>query len=150
MLLTDRVAIITGASKGIGRVMSQLFAREGAKVVCAARSEALVNETATLIKSAGASAIAVVADAGSEAGAKAIVDAGLRAFDRIDTLVNNAGDGGPTKPVQDYTVDDWYYTVNSCLTSSYLCIRFRSEEHTSELQSPYDLVCRLLLEKKNV
>ncbi|PYQ76915.1 MAG: hypothetical protein DMG01_16285, partial [Acidobacteria bacterium] len=75
-------------------------------------------------KSAGASAIAVVADAGSEAGAKAIVDAGLRAFDRIDTLVNNAGDGGPTKPVQDYTVDDWYYTVNSCLTSSYLCIRF--------------------------
>src|SRR5437764_2419890 len=100
-LLNQRVAIITGASKGIGRVMSQLFAREGAKVVCAARSEALVNETATLInsaasiKSAGASAIAVVADAGSEAGAKAIVDAGLRAFDRIDTLVNNAGDGGP-------------------------------------------------------
>src|SRR2546422_1029380 len=123
-MLDGKVAIITGASKGIGRVMSQLFAREGAKVVCAARSEALVNETASLITSAGASAIAVVADAGSEAGAKAIVDAGLRAFDRIDTLVNNAGDGGPTKPVQDYTVDDWYYTVNSCLTSSYLCIRF--------------------------
>src|SRR5437660_693811 len=129
-LLDGRVAIITGASKGIGRVMSQLFAREGAKVVCAARSEALVNETATLInsaasiKSAGASAIAVVADAGSEAGAKAIVDAGLRAFGRIDTLVNNAGDGGPTKPIQDYTVDDWFYTVNSCLTSAYLCSRF--------------------------
>src|SRR5881397_3333101 len=104
--------------------MSQLFAREGAKVVCAARSEALVNETATLIKSAGASAIAVVADAGSEAGAKAIVDAGVRAFGRIDTLVNNAGDGGPTKPIQDYTVDDWFYTVNSCLTSAYLCSRF--------------------------
>ena len=123
-LLDGRVAIITGASKGIGRVMSQLFAREGARVVCAARSEALVNDTASLINGAGASAIAVAADAGSEAGAKAIVDAGLRAFGRIDTLVNNAGDGGPTKPVQDYTVDDWYYTVNSCLTSSYLCIRF--------------------------
>jgi NAD(P)-dependent dehydrogenase (short-subunit alcohol dehydrogenase family) len=123
-LLTGRVAIITGASKGIGRVMSQLFAREGAKVVCAARSEALVRETASLINSAGGAAIAVIADASSEAGAKAIVDAGLLAFSRIDTLVNNAGDGGPTKSVQDYSIDDWYYTLNSCLTSSYLCVRF--------------------------
>ena len=123
-LLTDRVAIITGASKGIGRVMCQLFAREGAKVICAARSEGLVRETASLINSAGGAAVAVVADASSEAGAKAIIDAGLRAFNRIDTLVNNAGDGGPTKAVQDYSIDDWYYTVNSCLTRSYLCIRF--------------------------
>jgi NAD(P)-dependent dehydrogenase (short-subunit alcohol dehydrogenase family) len=46
------------------------------------------------------------------------------AFGRIDTLVNNAGDGGPTKPVQDYTMDDWLYTVHSCLTSSYVCTRF--------------------------
>ena len=45
-LLDGRVAIITGSSKGIGRVMSLRFAREGAKVVCAARSEALINETA--------------------------------------------------------------------------------------------------------
>ena len=123
-LLNERVAIVTGASKGIGRVMSQLFAREGAKVVCAARSEALVNETATLIQDAGGDAVAVVADAGTEAGAGSIVDAGLRAFGRLDTLVNNAGDGGPTKAVQDYTADDWFYTVNSCLTSAYLCCRF--------------------------
>jgi NAD(P)-dependent dehydrogenase (short-subunit alcohol dehydrogenase family) len=123
-LLTDRVAIVTGASKGIGRVMSQLFAREGAKVVCAARSDALVHETVALIRDAGGDAVAVVGDAGVEAGARAIVDAGLRTFGRVDTLVNNAGDGGPTKPVQDYTVDDWFYTVNSCLTSAYLCSRF--------------------------
>jgi NAD(P)-dependent dehydrogenase (short-subunit alcohol dehydrogenase family) len=123
-LLTDRVAIITGASKGIGRVMSQLFAREGAKVVCAARSEALVHETAALIRDAGGDAVAVVGDAAVEAGAKAIVDVGVHTFGRIDTLVNNAGDGGPTKAIQDYTVDDWFYTVNSCLTSAYLCSRF--------------------------
>src|SRR5207302_9470618 len=42
----------------------------------------------------------------------------------LDTLVNNAGDGGPTKPVQEYTEEDWFYTINSCLTSSYMCIRF--------------------------
>jgi len=123
-LLTDRVAIVTGASKGIGRVMSQIFAREGAKVVCAARSEALVKETVARIRDDGGDAVAVVGDVAVEAGAKAIVDVGVHAFGRVDTLVNNAGDGGPTKPIQDYTVDDWFYTVNSCLTSAYLCSRF--------------------------
>jgi NAD(P)-dependent dehydrogenase (short-subunit alcohol dehydrogenase family) len=123
-LLDDRIAIITGASKGIGRVMSQLFAREGATVICAARSDALVHETVTLIRAGGGEAIAVVADAGVEDGARSIVDAGVKAFGRIDTLVNNAGDGGPTKPIQDYTTEDWFYTVNSCLTSAYLCSRF--------------------------
>jgi len=123
-LLNERVAIITGASKGIGREMSMLFAREGARVICAARSEDLVRETADLIRAAGGHAFAIAADAGTEAGARAIVDAGVQEFGRVDTLVNNAGDGGPTKPIQTYTVDDWYYTVNSCLTSAYLCSRF--------------------------
>ena len=123
-MLEDRVAIVTGASKGIGRVMSQLFAREGAKLICAARSEDLVNETVDLIRAAGGEAVAVVADAGTEQGAKSIVDAGLTTFGCVDTLVNNAGDGGPTKPIQDYTIEDWFYTVNSCLTSAYLCSRF--------------------------
>ena len=123
-LLNDRIAIVTGASKGIGRVMSQLFAREGANVICAARSDALVNETVTLIRAAGGDAVAVVADAGTEDGAKSIVDAAVKAFGRVDTLVNNAGDGGPTKPIQDYTTEDWFYTINSCLTSAYLCSRF--------------------------
>ena len=49
-LLTNRVAIVTGASKGIGRVMAQMFAHEGARVVCAARSDALVNETAATLQ----------------------------------------------------------------------------------------------------
>jgi NAD(P)-dependent dehydrogenase (short-subunit alcohol dehydrogenase family) len=123
-LLHGRVAIITGASKGIGRVMSELFAREGAAVICAARSADFVADTARAIESSGGQAIAAVADAGTEAGARAIVDAAMRRFGRIDTLVNNAGDGGPTKPVQEYTTDDWFYTLNSCLTSAYLCVRF--------------------------
>ncbi len=123
-LLNDRVAIITGASKGIGRVMSQLFAREGAKVACAARSGALVDETVSLIRAAGGDAIGVTGDVSTEAGAQAIVAAAVAAYRRVDTLVNNAGDGGPTRPIQDYTTEDWFYTVNSCLTSAYLCSRF--------------------------
>jgi NAD(P)-dependent dehydrogenase (short-subunit alcohol dehydrogenase family) len=127
-LLNGRVAIITGASKGIGRVMSRLFAAHGAAVVCAARSGALVEETAALIAKDGGRAIAVTADAAKEADVKRMVAAGLQAFGKIDTLVNNAGDGGPTKPVQEYTEEDWFYTINSCLTSSYMCIRFVAPE----------------------
>jgi NAD(P)-dependent dehydrogenase (short-subunit alcohol dehydrogenase family) len=123
-ILDGKVAVITGASKGIGRVMSQLFAKEGAAVVCAARSGALVDETVGLVTRAGGRAVAVTADAAKEADVRRIVAEGVKAFGKIDTLVNNAGDGGPTKPVQDYTEEDWFYTINSCLTSSYMCIRF--------------------------
>ena len=123
-LLDGKVAIITGASKGIGRVMSLLFAREGASVVCAARSGALVEETVALVTKAGGKAVAVTGDAAKEVDVKRMVAAGVKAFGKLDTLVNNAGDGGPTKPVQEYTEEDWFYTINSCLTSSYLCIRF--------------------------
>ena len=126
--LAGKVAIVTGASKGIGRVAAELFAREGAQVVCVARSADLVKEAAGRIEKAGGTAIAVTADASREEGARALVQAGVDAFGRIDILINNAGDGGPTKPVQEYTVEDWFYTINSCLTSSYLCIRFAVPE----------------------
>jgi len=126
--LEGRVALITGASKGVGRVMSRMFAREGAAVICAARSRDLVEETTALVKADGGRAIAVVGDAAVEADVQRIVQAGLEAFGTLDTLVNNAGDGGPTRPVQDYTAEDWFYTINSCLTSSYMCTRFAVPE----------------------
>jgi 3-oxoacyl-[acyl-carrier protein] reductase len=123
-LLEGKVAIITGASKGIGRVMATRFGREGARVVCAARSAELVKETAAQVQGAGFKAIAVVGDAAIEDDVRRMVADSLEAFGTIDILVNNAGDGGATKPVQDYTMEDWRYTIDSCLTSSYLCTRF--------------------------
>jgi NAD(P)-dependent dehydrogenase (short-subunit alcohol dehydrogenase family) len=123
-LLDGRVAIVTGASKGIGREISLRFAAEGAKLICAARTKSLLEETVASIQAKGGEAIAVVADAGTEAGAMSIVDAGIGQFGSIDTLVNNAGDGGPTKPVYEYTAEEWLHTINSCLTTSYMCTRF--------------------------
>ena len=123
-LLDGKVAIVTGASKGIGRALSLRFSREGARVVCAARSADLVKDTAAQVQKAGGQAIAVVGDAAIEDDVRRLVAEGLKAFGKIDTLVNNAGDGGPTKPVQDYLMEDWRYTIDSCLTSSYVCMRF--------------------------
>jgi NAD(P)-dependent dehydrogenase (short-subunit alcohol dehydrogenase family) len=127
-LLEGRVALITGASKGIGRALSRRFGREGAAVVCAARSGNLVKETAAAITTAGGKAIAVVCDASVEDDVRRAVAAAVMEFGKLDTLVNNAGDAGPTKPVQDYSMDDWRYTIDSCLTSSYLCMRFATPE----------------------
>jgi NAD(P)-dependent dehydrogenase (short-subunit alcohol dehydrogenase family) len=127
-VLDGKVAIITGASKGIGRALSLRFAREGAAVVCAARSADLVKETVAQVTKGGGKAIAVVGDLAREDDVRAMVAQGVKAFGKITTLVNNAGDGGPTKRVEEYTMEDWRYTIDSCLTSSYLCIRFAAPE----------------------
>ena len=124
-LLTGRVAIVTGASKGIGRAISRAFAAEGARVACAARSWELVEETAGIIRADGGQAIAVRSDVSREADAAALVERTVAAFGLVDCLVNNAGDGGPTAAVQDYSLTDWsVHRSTSCLTSSYLCARF--------------------------
>jgi NAD(P)-dependent dehydrogenase (short-subunit alcohol dehydrogenase family) len=127
-LLAGRVAVVTGASKGVGREISEQFAQQGAWVVCVARSADLVKETAGRIQAAGGKAIAIACDAAREDEVRAMMAAAVQAFGKVDVLINNAGDGGPTKPVQEYTTEDWFYTINSCLTSSYMCIRFAVPE----------------------
>ena len=92
--LAGKVAIVTGGSRGLGLAAAQAFIAEGASVlVCARGADALKQATETLQKSAasGARAAMAVADVSTETGVKAVVDAAIREFGRIDVLVNNVG-----------------------------------------------------------
>src|SRR5947207_15162558 len=100
-LLDGKVAIITGASKGIGRALSLRFAQEKSAVVCAARSADLVRETAELVGKAGGRAIAVTCGAAKEDDARRMIAAGAEACGKVTTPSHRAGDGGPTRPVHE-------------------------------------------------
>jgi len=91
--LTGKVAIITGASSGIGRACMELFGREGAKVVGAARTESKLQEGLDNVQSAGGEGIIVPADLEDTSSQERIVQAALDAYGQVDVLVNNAGVG---------------------------------------------------------
>ena len=89
----DNVVVLTGASAGIGHQMALQLAAQGARLVLAARDAAKLDETAEACRRLGAAALAVPTDVGDEAQCRALVEAAVARFGRIDTLVNNAGIG---------------------------------------------------------
>jgi len=97
--LEGRVAIVTGAGKGIGRAIALAYAEAGARVVCAARTRTDIDALATEIAGCGGHALAVVCDITSAAQRERLVTDTLEAFGRITHLVNNAGGGGPSNPL---------------------------------------------------
>ena len=102
MRLQDKVAIITGAGSGMGRVAAQLFAGQGARVVVAEFDEAAGAETVRLVEDAGGTASFVRTDVADEASARAMVDHALATYGRVDVLYNNAG----VMPEADHSVVD--------------------------------------------
>lgn len=91
MRLLDKVAIITGGARGIGRVTAERFATEGARVVCADLDQALAEEVAKQIVENGGTAFAISVDVADRASVDALVEATLEQYYSIDILVNNAG-----------------------------------------------------------
>ncbi|MCZ6675471.1 MAG: glucose 1-dehydrogenase [Verrucomicrobia bacterium] len=89
--LEDRVAIITGAGRGIGRGLAEGLARQGAKVVCAARTRSELDEAVATIKNAGGEALAYEMDMKDLSSVQGGVDAAIERFGQVDILVNNAG-----------------------------------------------------------
>ena len=123
MLLRDRVAIVTGGGRGIGRGVALRFAREGAKVAVLDIAQEHVDETAALLEGAGAAFLALRADVSVTADVEGAVAAVLDRFGRLDILVNNAGVGNPPKPIVEMDDEGWDRTIAVNLRSVFLCSR---------------------------
>ncbi len=123
MRLKDRVAIITGAGKGIGQGIAKVFVQEGAKVVVVDWDEEAGKRTAEELRQAGGDALFVKCDVSKEDQVKAMVQAALEKYGRIDILVNNAG-VGVYKSVLDATSEDWDLCLGVNLKGVFLCSKY--------------------------
>lgn len=120
--LKEKVAIVTGAGRGIGRGIALRFASEGAKVAVVDMDEALADKTALQITQAGAECLSCRADVSSDTDVGQFVTDTLQSFGRLDILVNNAGIGG-SKTCLDTTEADWDRMVAVNLKSVFLVCR---------------------------
>jgi 3-oxoacyl-[acyl-carrier protein] reductase len=118
--LTGKVAIITGASTGLGPVMATRFVDEGAKVLLAARREELVREAAA---AAGDGAIAMRADVTNEDDVAAMVARAVDEFGYVDVLCNNAAAPGTDRYIWEQTLENWSATIAIDVTAAMLCTR---------------------------
>lgn len=123
--LTGKVAIVTGASSGIGYAAAKLFAQEGARVVVSARRKAELDVLVGEIGSAGGQAIAVSGDIRDEGLAKVLVETAVNRFGGLDVAFNNAGASGEMAPIPELSAAGWHETLDSNLTGAFHGARYQ-------------------------
>jgi len=121
--LENRVALITGASRGIGRSIALAFGREGAKIVATARTRDALDALTEQLRQMGSEALAVTADLSVEGDIQRIVDEALKRFGRIDILVNNAAIIHERVYLEDFNADLWRNVLEVNLTAPALLIK---------------------------
>ena len=122
MSLSGRVALVTGASQGIGRTSALRLAKDGAAVAVAARNQEKLNELVGEITAGGGKAAALALDVSDEEQVKSVVKGAIAQFGKIDILVNNAGITRD-QLVMRMKRADWDAVLQTNLTSAYLCIQ---------------------------
>ncbi len=123
MKLKDRVAIITGSGRGIGRAIAERFAREGAAVLLNSRTEKELQQTADAIQQAGGRAAFVVGNVAEETTPEMLIATARKQWGQVDILVNNAGIYGSVKPLTELTAQEWDRILAVNLRSAFLLTR---------------------------
>ena len=123
--LIDKIAIIAGASSGIGEATAKLFAAEGAKVVIGARRLTELQRVRAEIASTGGDAMALQGDGRDESYAQALVETAVDRFGGVDIGFNNAGRLGTLAPGPQIPVADWRETLDANLTSAFLAAKYQ-------------------------
>ena len=118
--LTDKVAIVTGGGRGLGRAIARGLAQHGARLVLSGRTAATLEATAAEL---GADTLTHAGDVAVEADVIALRDAALARFGRIDILVNNAGVNPIYKTIEKTTLDEWQHILGINLTGTFLCAK---------------------------
>ncbi|MFK7844412.1 MAG: SDR family NAD(P)-dependent oxidoreductase [Rhodothermales bacterium] len=120
--LTEKVAVIVGGSRGIGKAIAHSFAAEGAHLLLCARGAEQLTATAEELRAGGATVHTLVLDITDESAGEQMKDAALKAYGQIDILVGNAG-GNRRKPLEDTTETDWQDILNLNLLGHIRCSR---------------------------
>jgi 3-oxoacyl-[acyl-carrier protein] reductase len=121
--LAGKVALVTGAGRGIGKAIALAYAREGAAVCCAARTGAEIQATVRAIEAAGGRGLAESADVTDIADVQRMVEATVDRFGGLDLLVINAGGSGDRRSVEDSRPDAWRAALEVNLLGAYYCAR---------------------------
>ena len=123
MKLQNKVAMITGGGRGLGRSVALAFGKQGARIVLAARTQEEIDHVAEELRSLKREAIAIPTDVCDEIQVNQLVKKTLEAYGTIDILVNNAGARGPIGPIYEISLSDWEWTLQVNLTSAFLCTK---------------------------
>ena len=124
-VLQNKVAIVTGASSGIGRATAKLFAQEGAKVIVAARRQHELDTLIEEIQQAGGEAKALAGDVKSEVYAKRLVELAIKEYNGLDIAFNNAGILGVSDSTPNISLSAWNEIIETNLTSAFLGAKYQ-------------------------